>query len=99
VDVVAVHRLGAADRDLAVLFGTETGDEVDKFDQCEWFDGPDGVPLLVRCPAWLVGSIDARLDLGDHEGLLLRPTHVGPGDGDALLMSSAVTGIDAGHPA
>jgi len=99
VAVAAVHRLGAADRELAVLFGTETGDEVDKFEQCEWFDGPDGVPILARCQGWLVGSIDARLDLGDHEGLLLHPTHAGPSDGGEPLMSSAVTDLDAGHPA
>jgi flavin reductase (DIM6/NTAB) family NADH-FMN oxidoreductase RutF len=99
VGVAAVHRLGVEDRDLAVLFGTETGDDIDKFERCEWFDGPEGVPLLARCPGWLVGSIDARLDLGDHEGLLLRPTHTGPGDGGEALMSSAVTGLHAAHPA
>lgn len=99
VGFAAVHRLGVADRDLAILFGTETGDDVDKFDRCGWLDGPHGVPLLARCPGWLVGSIDARLDLGDHEGLLLHPTHVGPCGGGAPLLSSAVSGLDAGHPA
>jgi len=99
VAVAAVHLLGTADRDLAVLFGTGTGDEIDKFEHCEWFNGPGGVPLLARCPGWLVGSIDGRLDLGDHEGLLLRPTHVGPGNGAAPLTSSAMTGLDAGHAA
>jgi hypothetical protein len=39
------------------------------------------------------------LDLGDHEGLLLHPTHAGPSDGGEPLMSSAVTDLDAGHPA
>jgi flavin reductase (DIM6/NTAB) family NADH-FMN oxidoreductase RutF len=97
--VVAVHALTAADRDLAVLFGTETGDEVDKFERCDWLEGPDGVPLLARCPGWLVGAVDARLDLGDHEGLLLRPTHTGPGTDAEPLMYSAVTDLDAGHPA
>jgi flavin reductase (DIM6/NTAB) family NADH-FMN oxidoreductase RutF len=97
--VAAVHLLTAADRDLAVLFGTETGDETDKFERCEWFEGPGGVPLLARCPCWLVGDIHARLDLGDHQGLLLRPTHVGGGVDGGPLMSSAVLGLDAGHPA
>ena len=35
----------------------------------------------------------------DHEGLLLHPTHAGPSDGGEPLMSSAVTDLDAGHPA
>jgi hypothetical protein len=30
----------AADGELAELFGGETGDEVDKFDRCEWRPGP-----------------------------------------------------------
>jgi len=63
------------------------------------FEGPDGVPILAHCQGWLVGSIEARLDLGDHEGPLLHPTHAGPSDGGEPLMSSAVTDLDAGHPA
>jgi flavin reductase (DIM6/NTAB) family NADH-FMN oxidoreductase RutF len=95
----AVHLLTNESRELAVLFGTETGDEVDKFARCAWSTGPEGVPLLDRCPAWLVGRVDARLDLGDHEGLLLAPVAVGPGTGAVPLMLSAVEGLDAGHPA
>lgn len=98
VNTVALHALTAADRDLAVLFGTETGDEIDKFDRCDWLPGPGGAPLLTRCPSWLVGSIEARHDLGDHEGLLLRPTHTGPGTTAQPLMYSAVTDLTAGHP-
>jgi flavin reductase (DIM6/NTAB) family NADH-FMN oxidoreductase RutF len=99
VGVAAVHLLTAGDRDLAVLFGTETGDEIDKFERCEWWAGPDGVPILTRCPGWLAGDIEARLELGDHQGLLLRPTHLGEGVSGRPLMSSAVIGLDAGHPA
>jgi flavin reductase (DIM6/NTAB) family NADH-FMN oxidoreductase RutF len=97
--VAAVHVLGAADRDLAELFGAETGDEIDKFERCAWRKGPEGVPLLDRCPGWLVGSIESRVDLGDHEGLLLRPIDTGPGEDGGVLMFSAVTDLDAGHPA
>src|SRR4051812_45302563 len=49
-DHLAVHALGQGDRDVAELFGGETGDEVDKFSRCEWSPGPDGVPLLTRLP-------------------------------------------------
>jgi flavin reductase (DIM6/NTAB) family NADH-FMN oxidoreductase RutF len=94
-----VHLLGAGDRDLAALFGTETGDEVDKFERCGWLPGPEGVPLLSRCPARFVGAVEARLDLGDHEGLLLAPVHVGAGLDGGALMFSTVAGMDAGHPA
>jgi flavin reductase (DIM6/NTAB) family NADH-FMN oxidoreductase RutF len=98
VGVAAVHLLTVDTRDLAVLFGTETGDEVDKFARCAWSQGPEGVPLLARCPAWLAGRIDARLDLGDHHGLLLAPIAVGPGADREPLMLSAVASLTAGHP-
>src|SRR5206468_3781620 len=43
--VLAVHALGPEHRDLATLFGTRTGDEIDKFTRCAWHPGPAGVPL------------------------------------------------------
>src|SRR5262249_9108524 len=95
---VGVHLLTAGNRGLAALFGTQTGDEVDKFERCEWSTGPEGVPLLDRCPAWFVGRVDGRLDLGDHAGLLLGPVAVGPGAEGEPLMLSAVAGLTAGHP-
>jgi flavin reductase (DIM6/NTAB) family NADH-FMN oxidoreductase RutF len=94
----AVHALSAGQHDLAALFGGQTGDEVDKFAECEWTSGPDGVPLLTACPRRLVGTILNRLDLGDHTGLLLAPV-AQSGDGAAPLMFSMVRDIEAGHPA
>src|SRR3954451_14252328 len=47
---MAVPFLDEADHDLAELFGGSTGDEVDKLARCDWEGGPDGVPLLERCP-------------------------------------------------
>src|SRR4051812_29301909 len=47
---LAVHFPSADDRDVAELFGEETGDDVDKFAGCEWSAGPDGVPVLDRIP-------------------------------------------------
>jgi flavin reductase (DIM6/NTAB) family NADH-FMN oxidoreductase RutF len=96
---VAVHRLGVGDHDLAALFGAETGDEIDKFAHCDWHPGPGGVPLLDRCTAYLVGDVATRVDLGDHEGLVLDPLEVGPGTDATPLMFSAVGNLSAGHDA
>ena len=37
----AVHLLTRRHRDLAWLFGGETGDRVAKFDRCSWSPGPE----------------------------------------------------------
>ena len=71
--VLAVHFVSSDREDLAELFGGETGDEVDKFDRCEWREGPAGVPILEGCGNWFAGEILTRFDLGDHTGFLLRP--------------------------
>ena len=39
---LAVHLLSDEHRDLARLFGSETGDRVDKFSRCQWWEGPRG---------------------------------------------------------
>jgi flavin reductase (DIM6/NTAB) family NADH-FMN oxidoreductase RutF len=99
VSIAALHLLEAGDHDLAVLFGTTTTDKEDKFQHCSWSEGPAGVPLLTRCANWLVGDILERIDLGDHQGLLLQPTEVGPGATSGPLMFSTVRDLEAGHPA
>src|SRR3954453_24056245 len=43
---LAVHRVPAARRDLAELFGGDAGDDLDKFERCAWRGGPRGLPLL-----------------------------------------------------
>ena len=64
---LAVHFLTADDLDVAERFGTQTGDEVDKFDGIATHDGPDGVPLLERCPHRMLVRRVALLDEGgDH---------------------------------
>jgi flavin reductase (DIM6/NTAB) family NADH-FMN oxidoreductase RutF len=42
-------------RDLARLFGSETGDRVDKFSRCQWWEGPQGLPILGGAAAWFAG--------------------------------------------
>jgi flavin reductase (DIM6/NTAB) family NADH-FMN oxidoreductase RutF len=70
---LAVHVLRRSDLELARLFGEQTGDQVDKFAQCEWAPGPDGVPILSAAPAWFSGLIQDRMRLGDHFAYLLTP--------------------------
>lgn len=98
-DVLAVHGLAATQRDLAVLFGTETGDKTDKFCKTPWQPGPRHVPILDGCPRLLVGEIVDRLPAGNHTGFVLAPIEA---RGDASvrpLMFSQVEDLDAGHEA
>ncbi len=99
-DVLGVHSLQRQQRELAELFGTQTGDEVDKFTRCRWEPGPEGVPLLVDCPNRFVGRILDRLDAGDHTAFLLDIVEAAAGDGAAKpLMFQQVRDLDPGHGA
>lgn len=99
-EALVVHVPPADAHDLAVLFGHETGDEVDKLAQVEWRPGPGGAPVLARCPTWVGGPIVDRVDLGDHVGMLLDVT-----DGDvphldaSPLRFRAVEDMEPGHGA
>ncbi|MGC4804804.1 flavin reductase family protein [Micromonospora sp. DT233] len=98
-DFLAVHSLGADQRDLAELFGTETGDEVDKFDRCGWQPGEAGVPVLDSCPRRFVGRILDRTAWGNHTGFLLEPVSAAGGPERPPLMFSTVKHLRAGHGA
>jgi flavin reductase (DIM6/NTAB) family NADH-FMN oxidoreductase RutF len=98
VDALAVHLVPRARRDLAELFGGETGDEVDKFARCGWRPGPRGLPILDGCPSWFAGTIVARHDLGDHEGCLLEPFEGRHAPGELLYLHD-VSDLDPGHEA
>ena len=99
-DTLVVHFLSAADRDLARLFGEETGDEVDKFAQCEWAAGPGGAPVLQAGRGWVAGRVLDRIDLGDHVGFLLEVGDASaPGAAAAQLGFQQVVDLEAGHPA
>lgn len=98
-DAVVVHFLGAAQRDLAELFGAETGDEVDKFQLCGWSEGPEGLPILDGVPGWFAGRVLERLELGDHTGLWLEPFAVEDRGGPLDLGFQAMKSVEPGHPA
>lgn len=97
--VLVVHLVDAGRRDIAELFGSETGDEVDKFAQVRWHPGPGGVAVLDDCPRWFAGRILDRVDLGDHVGHLVEPFD-GQVDGEGpYLTFRSAKDIEAGHPA
>jgi flavin reductase (DIM6/NTAB) family NADH-FMN oxidoreductase RutF len=99
-DMVVVHALGAANADLARLFGEQTGDEIDKFAQCAWRPGPDGrTPVLTGCPRWFAGAVVDRLDPGDHIGLVLEPVAAECRDHGPQLGFQTLRGLEPGHPA
>lgn len=95
---LAVHMLYREHRDVARLFGGESGDDVDKFARCSWQDGPAGLPVLADASAWFVGRVVARFDLGDHVGHLIEPVDAcvasTPGD---LVSYADVKDLRPGH--
>jgi flavin reductase (DIM6/NTAB) family NADH-FMN oxidoreductase RutF len=93
---LAVHLVPADRRDLAELFGGETGDDTDKFARTDWREGPDGLPLLDGCPSWFAGRILERIPLGDHVGHLVEPFD-GHDAGDDWLGFTEAKRIEPGH--
>jgi riboflavin biosynthesis pyrimidine reductase/flavin reductase (DIM6/NTAB) family NADH-FMN oxidoreductase RutF len=98
-ETLVVHFPSEADRPLAELFGTTTGDEIDKFERCSWHEGPDGAPVLDDVVRWFAGRVVDRVDTGDHTLLVLVPTDGGVGPWEGQLGIQAVMDLDAGHPA
>lgn len=96
---IAVHMVPSDAGELAELFGGETGDETDKFAECEWHDGPHGMPILDACENWFVGTILEQRPLGDHVGFLLDPEHTQHGTGEGQFSFHRARRIDAGHDA
>jgi len=96
---LAVHFLPATAADLAELFGSQTGDEVDKFGRCEWHSGPGGLPILDRCGRWFAGRILERHALGDHVGHLLEPFAAADASEDGTFSFHRAKRIEPGHEA
>jgi flavin reductase (DIM6/NTAB) family NADH-FMN oxidoreductase RutF len=99
-DVLAVHFLDRSQIDVATLFGTLSGDDVDKLALCGWDRGPGGVPLVRSCPNRFASRRLVLLDEGsDHACFVLEPMAF-EGDGDLVPMRlSDVAHLDAGHEA
>ena len=98
-DSMAIHLVPEDARELAELFGGETGDEVDKFARTGWREGPEGVPLLDGCPNRFVGRIVERIDFGDHVGMVLEPFFAEADEESAQLGFHRAKRIEPGHEA
>jgi flavin reductase (DIM6/NTAB) family NADH-FMN oxidoreductase RutF len=96
---MAIHLVPEHATELAELFGGETGDDLDKFERCEWRPGPGGVPLLDECPNRFVGRIRERIDFGDHVGIVLEPTFAEAHEESAQLGFHRARRIEPGHEA
>ena len=96
---MAIHLVPEDATELAELFGGETGDDLDKFERCDWRPGPDGVPLLDGCPNRFVGRILERVDFGDHVGLVLEVSFAEEDEGSGQLGFHRARRIEPGHEA
>jgi flavin reductase (DIM6/NTAB) family NADH-FMN oxidoreductase RutF len=97
---LAVHFLTDADRDLAELFGGISGDDLDKFARCDWEPGPQGVPLLHRCPNRLVMARTTLVDDGgDHVAVNGLPIATHSAGGFTPLRFADVRHLHPGHEA
>jgi flavin reductase (DIM6/NTAB) family NADH-FMN oxidoreductase RutF len=98
-DTLGVHAVPEGADELAALFGSKTGDEVDKFAQVSWSDGPGSVPILDDCHNWFAGRILERTPAGDHWAFLVEPVR---GEDDArqgTFMFQEARWIEPGHEA
>jgi flavin reductase (DIM6/NTAB) family NADH-FMN oxidoreductase RutF len=96
-EIVVVHFVPEQAEDLAVLFGGQTGDDVDKFSRCEWLEGPGGVPILADLEDWFAGRIIATMEFGDHCGFLLEPIEGEAHRSGAPLTFRRAKWIKPGH--
>jgi flavin reductase (DIM6/NTAB) family NADH-FMN oxidoreductase RutF len=95
---LALHLLGRDQTEAARWFGEATGDQVDKLGPVAWHGGPDGVPVLDHCAAWVAGPVLDRHPVGDHEAFVLAAVHGGPGDHEGVLLFRSAPPLNPGHP-
>jgi len=95
---LVIHFLTADDLPLAELFGSQTGDTVDKFAGLEVDSGPGGAPVLRQCPHWLTVRRVALLDEGgDHVCLTTEPVAAHTAGPFRPLRVSQASHLKAGH--
>lgn len=96
---MALHVVPEDADDVVELFGGETADETDKFDRCAWHEGPEGLPILDRCPSWFAGRILERHPMGDHVAHLIEPLAGEAGYGGGAFPFSRAKRVEPGHEA
>lgn len=95
---MGLHLLGEDQLDMARLFGEQTGDAVDKFDDVDWRIGTTGAPLLTDVSLALEGAILGHFSVGDHEAFLVRAVRAVAGPGRGLLTHRKSPRLHPGHP-
>jgi flavin reductase (DIM6/NTAB) family NADH-FMN oxidoreductase RutF len=95
--ILIVHIVPERAGALAELFGGETGDDTNKFAQCQWSPGPGGAPILTELENWFAGAIIGRSDFGDHCGFLLEPVDARTAASEAALSFHEGKDIEPGH--
>ena len=95
---LALHILGADQREVASLFGEQSGDDVDKFERVQWSEGPAGVPVLSECAAWIAGHVIDRMSAGDHDAFLITVTDGGAGTHQGRFMLRDAADFEPGQP-
>ena len=98
-DVLTVHFPSREQVELAELFGTTTGDEVDKFASCAWHEGPHRAVVLDDVARWFVGRVTESVDTGDHVGFVLEPVAGEVTAWTGQLGFQSVKDLDPGHDA
>ncbi len=98
-DVLVVHLVPEDAADLAALFGSTTGDEVDKFERCGWTEGPSGAPVLERCGNWFAGRVLEKVPAGDHWAFLLDPVHAHSDQTEGQFTFHRARRLEPGHEA
>lgn len=98
-EILVVHFLTAANKNLASLFGGTSGDTADKFDHCDWSPGPGDTPVLSGARGWVAGRILERIDAGDHVAHLIDVIAAQTDKLDGAMGFQAVRDIDPGHDA
>jgi flavin reductase (DIM6/NTAB) family NADH-FMN oxidoreductase RutF len=96
-DTLVIHPVPEHAEALALLFGGETGDDVDKFARCDWTPGPAGAPVLTELENWFAGRVVERIDFGDHVGFLLEPRQVSETESQEPFTFRRGRWIDPGH--
>lgn len=93
----AVHFVSTDGDDLAELFGTRSGDEVDKFSMCQWTVGPGGVPILSGLPSILFERQTLWDDGSDHACVVGVPVGLDNDQPFEPFRLSDASRLQAGH--
>jgi flavin reductase (DIM6/NTAB) family NADH-FMN oxidoreductase RutF len=98
-ELAVVHLVPARASGLAELFGSQTGDHVNKFNRCDWTPGPGGTPILDECRNWFAARILERIPAGDHWAFLLDPFDAGSDTDERPFTFHRAKRLEPGHEA